>query len=61
MSKCLRYKTAVKEAIARHGYGTSRFYDFMRGWEEAIKRGRWASKSMRRHGRSYRHQKRKSD
>jgi hypothetical protein len=61
MSKCLRYTTAIKEAIARHGYGTSRFYDFMRGWEEATKRGRRAKEVLKQHGRSYRHQKRVAD
>ena len=61
MSKLLSYTTAVKEATARFGYGTSRYRDFMAGWTTAYKKGRWASKAMRRHGCSYRHQKRKSD
>lgn len=61
MPKLLKYKIAVKEAAARFGYGTSRYMDFMIGWTTAYKKGCWASKSMRRHGHSYRHQKRKSD
>ena len=61
MPKILRYTTAVKEAAARFGYGTSRYMDFMIGWITAHEKGRWATKPMLRHGQSYRHRKRKSD
>ena len=59
MPKLLKHSIAVKEASARFGFGTSRYHDFMTGWQVAACTPEvMRKKSLSRHGRSLRHQKR---
>ncbi|GAB1254514.1 hypothetical protein [Desulfovibrio falkowii] len=53
----LTYSQAKQEAAARHGADTSRYRDFMIGWQRDAMRGS-AAHNKPRHGASRRHKRR---